>query len=161
MYYMNIINLKDSIMYFNEQNIIEYLTLLNSLTTVYNNNEELKYMVTNFRKTVSDLPSTTTIYVIVNDKKIIGSGTLLIEQKIIHNYGKVGHIEDIIIDNNMRGQGLGKKLINYLISQAKIYNCYKVILGCDDSKVDFYKKCNLYNSKIKVINQISYYLDTI
>ena len=115
MYYMNIINLKDSIMYFNEQNIIEYLTLLNSLTTVYNNNEELKYMVTNFRKTVSDLPSTTTIYVIMNDKKIIGSGTLLIEQKIIHNYGKVGHIEDIIIDNNMRGQGLGKKLINYLL----------------------------------------------
>ena len=161
MYYMNIINLKDSIMYFNEQNIIEYLTLLNSLTTVYNNNEELKYMVTNFRKTVSDLPSTSTIYVIMNDKKIIGSGTLLIEQKIIHNYGKVGHIEDIIIDNNMRGQGLGKKLITYLISQAKIYNCYKVILGCDDSKVDFYKKCNLYNSKIKVINQISYYLDTI
>ena len=97
----------------------------------------------------------------MNDKQVIGSGTLLIEQKIIHNYGKVGHIEDIVIDNNMRGQGLGKKIINYLISKAKIYNCYKIILGCDDSKVDFYKKCNLYNSKIKVINQISYYLDTI
>jgi|UniRef100_A0A6C0IYA8 N-acetylglutamate synthase-like GNAT family acetyltransferase len=158
---MNIINLKDSIIYFNEQNIIEYLTLLNSLTTVYSNDQELQNMVTNFRTTVSELPSNTMIYVIMNDKQVIGSGTLLIEQKIIHNYGKVGHIEDIVIDNNMRGQGLGKKIINYLISQAKIYNCYKVILGCDDSKVDFYKKCKPDNSKIKVINQISYYLDTI
>lgn len=158
---MNIINLKDSIIYFNEQNIIEYLTLLNSLTTVYSNDQELQNMVTNFRTTVSELPSNTMIYVIMNDKQVIGSGTLLIEQKIIHNYGKVGHIEDIVIDNNMRGQGLGKKIINYLISQAKIYNCYKVILGCDDSKVDFYKKCKPDNSKIKVINQISYYLNTI
>jgi hypothetical protein len=36
---MNIINLKDSIIYFNDQNIIEYLTLLNSLTTVYSNDQ--------------------------------------------------------------------------------------------------------------------------
>ena len=158
---MNIINLKDSIIYFNEQNIIEYLTLLNSLTTVYSNDQELQNMVSNFRKTISELPSNTHIYVIMNDKQVIGSGTLLIEQKIIHNYGKVGHIEDIVIDNNMRGQGLGKKIINYLISKAKIYNCYKIILGCDDSKVDFYKKCKPDNSKIKVINQISYYLDII
>ena len=94
---MNIINLKDSIIYFNEQNIIEYLTLLNSLTTVYSNNQELQNMVTNFRTTVSELPSNTMIYVIMNDKQVIGSGTLLIEKKIIHNYGKVGHIEDIVI----------------------------------------------------------------
>jgi len=158
---MNIINLKDSIIYFNEQNIIEYLILLNSLTTVYNNDEELKYMVTNFRKKISELPLNTMIYIIMKDEQVIGSGTLLLEHKIIHNYGKVGHIEDIVIDNNTRGQGLGKKLINYLISKAKIHNCYKVILGCDDNMVEFYKKCKPYNSKIKVINQISYYLDTI
>ena len=158
---MNIINLKDSIIYFNEQNIIEYLILLNSLTTVYSNDQELQNMVTNFKKNISELPSNTHIYVIMSNKKVIGSGTLLLEHKIIHNYGKVGHIEDVVIDSNTRGQGLGKKIINYIISKAKIYNCYKVILGCDNSKVDFYKKCNPDNSTFKITNQISYYLDTV
>ena len=30
--------------------------------------------------------------------KILACGTLLIEQKFIHNGGKVGHIEDIVVD---------------------------------------------------------------
>ena len=32
------------------------------------------------------------------DKIPVGMGTLLLEKKIIHNLGIVGHIEDIIID---------------------------------------------------------------
>ena len=37
------------------------------------------------------------IYVAIDDKKIIGSTTLLIEQKFIHDGGLVGHIEDVVV----------------------------------------------------------------
>ena len=50
------------------------------------------------------------IFVIENKdtNHIIGTLTILIEQKVIHNMGKVGHIEDVVIDNKYRGRGLGK-----------------------------------------------------
>ena len=37
------------------------------------------------------------IYMMLVDKIPVGMGTLLLEKKIIHNLGMVGHIEDIII----------------------------------------------------------------
>ena len=37
------------------------------------------------------------IHVAEIDGKIIGSTTLLIEQKFIHKGGKVGHIEDVVL----------------------------------------------------------------
>ena len=38
------------------------------------------------------------------DEKIIGSATLLIEPKFIHDGGLVGHIEDVVVDKNFQGQ---------------------------------------------------------
>ena len=76
-----------------------------------------------------------------NDENIIGSATILIETKIIHNFGKVAHIEDVIVDNNYRGKGLGKMLINKCINYAKDHDCYKIILNCSDKNIPFYEKC--------------------
>ena len=36
------------------------------------------------------------IHVATDDKKIVGSTTLFIEQKFIHDGGLVGHIEDVV-----------------------------------------------------------------
>ena len=75
-----------------------------------------------------------------NVEKLIGCITLFIEDKIIHNGGKVGHIEDVVIDEKYRGKGIGKILIDYVISIAKDAKCYKVILDCDEENVGFYQK---------------------
>ena len=54
---------------------------------------------------ISQLNNNHQIYVLVDSSNnIIASGTLLIENKIIHNMGKVAHIEDIVADNNFRGK---------------------------------------------------------
>lgn len=79
-----------------------------------------------------------------NNKKIIGSITVFIEQKLIRNYGKVGHIEDVVIDNEYRGKKLGALLIEKAVELCKNHNCYKVILDCDECNVKFYEKCNFY-----------------
>ena len=44
------------------------------------------------------------IHVAELDGKIVGSATLLIEQKFIHNGGLVGHIEDVVVKKGFEGQ---------------------------------------------------------
>jgi phosphoacetylglucosamine mutase len=73
--------------------------------------------------------------------RVVGSGTLLVEGKLIRNYGKVGHIEDIVVHTDYRGYGLGKILIDHLTSMGKNQGCYKCILDCDEKNVGFYEKC--------------------
>ncbi|MDO8529394.1 MAG: GNAT family N-acetyltransferase [bacterium] len=55
--------------------------------------------------------------VIENDKKIIGFGALIIHQ--VPTKGKMGKIEDIMVDSDYRGHGLGKKMMQELIKIAK------------------------------------------
>lgn len=82
------------------------------------------------------------IYVLIDSSNnIIASGTLLIENKIIHNISKVAHIEDIVTDSKFRGKGYGKIMIEYLIEKAKEHQVYKIILNCSDENIKFYEKC--------------------
>ena len=74
------------------------------------------------------------------DGEIIGSNTLLIEQKFIHNGGKVGHIEDVVTKNGYEGLGIGRALVAKALNFAAEMKCYKVILDCSDKNVPFYKK---------------------
>lgn len=155
---MKIVNIRNIIEEFSEKNIIEYLSVLNTLTNVYNDNDELRFMIKNFKKYILDLPTNINIFVILNNDIIVGTGTIIIEQKIIHGFSKIGHIEDIVINNEYQGKGLGRKLINFLILEAKENNCYKVILGCSDDKVNFYKKIlSNKDGKVVISNQVSYY----
>ncbi len=74
-------------------------------------------------------------------EKIVASGTMLIQQKIIHNMGKVAHIEDVVVDSKFRGKGLGKELIRYLQDIAISQSVYKTTLYCFEKNVEFYEKC--------------------
>ena len=80
------------------------------------------------------------IHVAVDDNKIIGSTTLLIEQKFIHDGGLVGHIEDVVVRKDYEGKGIGIKLIMSMLERAKEKNCYKTILDCKDDVKQFYER---------------------
>ena len=81
-----------------------------------------------------------TIAVAEMDGKVVGSTTLLIEQKFIHQGGLVGHIEDVVVDKNFQGQKIGEKIMKYLLDIAKNQGCYKTILDCTDDVKPFYEK---------------------
>ena len=80
------------------------------------------------------------IHVAEVDGKIVGSTTLLIEQKFIHEGGKVGHIEDVVVSKEFEGRGIGLKLVTSLLEVANAKNCYKTILDCKDELIPFYER---------------------
>lgn len=88
------------------------------------------------------------IFVFIIDEQIVGTITVLLERKMIHNGGMVAHIEDVVVDENHRNKKIGSQLIEHAIQFAKSKNCYKTILNCTDDKTTFYEKCG-FTSKNK------------
>lgn len=94
------------------------------------------------------------IFVLEDNNSIVGCATIIIELKLLHGFSKVCHIEDVVIDNTIRGKGYGKFLINYLVDFAKnVKLVYKIILDCSDDKIGFYEKCGF----LKKNNQMAIY----
>ncbi|KAK9496857.1 hypothetical protein O3M35_012916 [Rhynocoris fuscipes] len=71
--------------------------------------------------------------------QVIGTGTLLIEQKFIHNCALRGRVEDVVVNSEYRGKQLGKLIIHTLTLMSKHLKCYKVTLDCKDSNRPFYE----------------------
>ena len=115
-----------------------FLDTLKSLTVVGNIDDEAAKK--RFNEIISD--PNYIIKVAEIDGKIVGSTTLFIELKFIHELGMVGHIEDVVTDKNFQGHGIGKKIILSLLDEAKNRGCYKTILDCDDDLIPFYEKIN-------------------
>jgi len=72
--------------------------------------------------------------------EIIGTTTLLIEQKVIHDGGKAGHIEDVATRKRYEGLEVGSALISHALKYAESAGCYKVVLDCSESNIRFYQK---------------------
>jgi glucosamine-phosphate N-acetyltransferase len=125
-----------------------YLHLLQKLTTI----DPDKISSQQFNSFIDNLTNKHQILVIEDpiSNKIIGTITIMIEPKLIHNLGSVCHIEDLVVDNTMRGLGLGKLLVNKANEIGKEQNCYKTILDCEISNAEFYKKCNFINKGLQM-----------
>jgi glucosamine-phosphate N-acetyltransferase len=75
----------------------------------------------------------------VASEKIAAVGTLFIEDKFLHSCSRVGHVEDVVVSKEYRGQQLGVVLMTALKKIAEENNCYKVILDCSNQNIPFYK----------------------
>jgi glucosamine-phosphate N-acetyltransferase len=115
-----------------------YLELLKQLTTVGDISKE-KYETT-FDKIGAQ------VWVVEFEGKIIASVSLLLEQKVIHECGIVGHLEDVVVDRDYRKYGLGKFIIERIIKIARERGCYKLIGDCKSELLGFYEK-NGFESK--------------
>ena len=74
----------------------------------------------------------------IYDNKIIAYGSVVVENKV---RGEVaGHIEDIVVDTEVRGKMIGVSLIKELVKVAKIKGCYRITLFCKESLINFYSR---------------------
>ena len=92
-----------------------------------------------FAKLRTDLNYYLSVY--EEDGKITGTAMLLIQPNLSHQGRPVGHIENVVTDAAVRGKGIGRELIRYLVDFACGKGCYKVILNCTEDNAKFYEKC--------------------
>ncbi|CAI9107208.1 OLC1v1006513C1 [Oldenlandia corymbosa var. corymbosa] len=83
--------------------------------------------------------------------KIAATGSVFIEKKFIRSCGKVGHIEDVVVDSSIRGMQLGKKVVEFLTDHARSMGCYKVILDCSEANKPFYEKCGYKQKEVQMV----------
>ena len=127
---------------------VEYFTLLQNLSIISLGDISEEKTIKFFNK----LDEEHQIWLVEDSvtQKIIGTGTILVENKLIRNYGRVGHLEDIVILPDYQSKGLGKMLVEHLCKIVEDLGCYKCVLNCDPELVSFYQKNNFTNNGINM-----------
>ena len=132
----------------------QYIILLKNLTETYD------ILLDIFIKQINTIANCGEIIIAISGNllyefEIIGSGTVIIEPKIIHNAKSVAHIEDIVIHPNFRGKSIATNIITRLKNYSRFKYCYKVILNCKNEYISIYEKSD-FN---KTGNEMSCYFN--
>ncbi|MDQ3868968.1 MAG: GNAT family N-acetyltransferase [Thermoproteota archaeon] len=130
-----------------EKGFFQTLSNLTILGRIRDNLEQAKKIL----QEIKSYPLYKIFVAVKNDNtEIIGSITLLIEQKFIHDGGKAGHIEDVVTRREYEGIGIGSALVSAALAFAREKNCYKVILNCSEKNVPFYEKIGFRRNEISM-----------
>ena len=79
-----------------------------------------------------------TVYLLIKNETVVGTCCIILDYKIFHDAFAI-HLEDVVIHKDSRGKGLGQEMVREVIEKIKEYgNCYKIILDCNESNVEFY-----------------------
>lgn len=97
----------------------------------------------------------TPIFVAVDDKDVVmGYSFCIFKQFVDDNILtdiKTIYIDDLCVDEKLRGQHIGQALYEYVVEFARKEGCYNVTLNvwsCNESAQRFYEKCGLKPQKI-------------
>lgn len=97
----------------------------------------------------------TPIFVSVDEKEqVLGYAFCIFKQFINDNILtdiKTLYIDDLCVDENVRGQHIGTKLYEYVLQFAKESGCYNLTLNVwslNESAMKFYEKCGLVPQKV-------------
>lgn len=116
-----------------EQDVDQVFILLNQLKKIEIDNIDRNKAWNDFNSNTSS-NSIVGIY----NNKIVAYGSVVIENKI---RGEVaGHIEDIVVDTEVRGKMIGVLLIKELIEVARKKGCYRITLFCKEELINFYSR---------------------
>jgi len=112
-----------------------YLNLIKNFRPI---NENIT--TTEFNSIYTNILSHGNIIVAELNDKIIGTITILLEKKFIHNSSIYAHVEDVFIDESYRNKSIGSNLVKKAIDYCKEKNVFKISLNCHENLKDFYEK---------------------
>lgn len=113
--------------------------------------EDVEQMLTDSNKPV---------FVAVEEECILGY--IFCVHKELRGHGvlsdrKVLYIDDLCVDENCRGQGIGKALYDHALALARETGCFNVELNVwafNESAVRFYEKCGMRPQRIIMESEI-------
>jgi len=83
---------------------------------------------------LSELPVSRTVLVAERDGKLLGTCTLNLIEHLAHNFARSAILEDVVVDAEARGLGIGQALMGKAIERARTWGCYKVALSSNQSR---------------------------
>jgi len=101
----------------------------------------------NINTTYLSDPSSVTL-VSVDNYTITGVASLHIIKKLTRT---LGLIEDVAVNENYRGKGIVKKLVEKLIEIASEKGCDKTVLNSSEKNSEFYEKIGFEKNEIQMI----------
>jgi GNAT superfamily N-acetyltransferase len=69
------------------------------------------------------------LFVAVHQGEIVGSYALLIMDNLGHLGARSALVEDVVVDPDFQGSGIGRAMMNHAVSEARVKGCYKVALS--------------------------------
>lgn len=69
------------------------------------------------------------IFVAESEGVIAGTFTLLVMDKLGHNGRPAGIVEDVVVDEHLRGRGIGAKMMRFAMDYCRLRGCYKLMLS--------------------------------
>ena len=95
------------------------------------------------------------VFVAVNEENtVLGYAFCVFQQHLNNNIltdVKTLYIDDLCVDEDLRGQGIGKVIYEYVVDYARQQGCYNVTLNvwsCNPAAMKFYEKCGLVPQKV-------------
>ena len=83
------------------------------------------------------------VLVAERDGKLLGTCTLHLIEHLAHNFARSAILEDVVVDADARGLGIGQALIGKAAERARALGCYKLALSSKQSREEahrFYEK---------------------
>lgn len=96
--------------------------------------------ITVFKNKIKDYFSDPNKLILVaeNDSKIVGLVSIIILRRLNHTKSEM-YIPELAVTENLRHQGIGKKLITFCIDVAKKKKCYRIRLESGNQRKESHK----------------------
>ena len=120
---------------------------------LFQGNNNRKYTDRQLKEMLKD--DSRPIFVAVDEADaVLGYAFCVFQQHLNNNILtdiKTLYIDDLCVDENIRGQHIGKFLYDYVLEFARKEGCYNVTLNvwsCNETAMKFYEKCGLKPQKV-------------
>ena len=121
----------------NVADLPDLLALLTQLDLGEDGASSLETMTAEFEKITANPYHT--IYVAEQAGALVGTFALIIVPQLAHGGTRSGIVEDVVVDADQRGQGIGQAMMWFAIERCREAGCYKLVLASGNRRVDAHR----------------------
>lgn len=88
--------------------------------------------------------------------RIVGTFALLVMDNLAHGGAPSAILEDVCVDEPLRGRGVGRAMMTFAMALARRLGCYKLVLSSNKARADAHR---FYRSLGFVEHGLSFHVD--
>ncbi|MDU9397934.1 GNAT family N-acetyltransferase [Pseudomonas sp. zfem003] len=78
---------------------------------------------------LENLPAGREVLVAEREGQLLGTCTVILVEHLAHNFARSAIVEDVVVDAEARGLGVGKALMEKAAERGRALGCYKLVLS--------------------------------